>query len=151
MSLHTASVAWPLPDAPPTPFTPESYSRDHAVTYGTGQSVTASAAVEYRGNPALPNPEEQLVGALASCHMLTFLAVAARKGLEVASYTDQAVGTLARDAEGRTAVTEVVLRPEVRFTVPVAAELLSQLHAAAHRGCFIANSVRTAVRVEPVE
>lgn len=148
MSTHTAAIQWPDPAAPIAPFTPETYTRDHTVVWGTGQSGQVSAAPEYRGNPTLPNPEELLVGALCSCHMLTFLAVAARKRHVVLSYTDNAVGTLAKDDRSLLCVTEVVLHPVVTFETPVDAETLAQLHEAAHRGCFIANSVRTAVRVE---
>lgn len=146
-SLHTATVAWAPAAAASSPA--GDYTRDHVVTYGSGVSARVSAAPAYGGSADLPNPEELLVGAIASCHMLTFLAVAARRGIAVTGYVDAAVGTLARDADGRTAVTEVVLRPEVRFAAPVAADTLAQLHAAAHRGCFIAHSVRCTIRVEP--
>ena len=97
MSTHTSSLTWPAPGATPAAFTYATYSRDHVVTWGTGRTTEVSAAPEYKGNPTLPNPEELLVGALSSCHMLTFLAVAARKGLVVERYTDNAVGTLAKD------------------------------------------------------
>lgn len=147
MSAHTSSLTWPAPGATPAPFTYATYSRDHVVNWGTGQTADVSAAPEYKGNPALPNPEELLVGALSSCHMLTFLAVAARKGLVVERYTDDAVGTLAKDERGVLCITEVVLHPVVTFAAPVDAEALAALHEQAHKGCFIANSVRMPVRV----
>ena len=144
MSTHTASLAWSRGTAD---FTYERYPRDHMVTFGTGTSITASAAVEYRGSPNLVNPEEQLVAALASCHMLTFLAICARKRIVVESYVDAAEGVLEKDAEGRLAVTRVVLRPRVTFGGEAPADL-AELHHKAHEGCFIANSVRTVVTVE---
>lgn len=88
------------------------------------------------------------MAALSSCHMLTFLAIAARKGITVTSYTDDAAGTLAKDERGVLSVTEVVLKPVVTFATPVTPLVLGQLHLAAHHGCFIANSVRTKVTVE---
>jgi len=113
-------------------------------------SLAASAAVEYRGNPKLVNPEEALVGALSSCHMLTFLAFCAKKKLVVDSYHDEAVGQLEKGADGKLSVTRVTLKPRVTFgagTQVDAAELRS-IHDFAHANCFIANSVKTAVTVE---
>lgn len=143
MSTHTARIVWEGGDAP---FGSEEYSRDHQVRWGTGTSLQASSAPEYRGNPALPNPEELLVGALSSCHMLTFLAVCARKGLHVTRYVDDAAGELEKGEGGRTQVTRVVLRPRAEFLGATPdREALEKLHAQAHRGCFIASSVRCEV------
>ena len=147
MSVHAASLAWSrsTPD-----FAYETYDRTHVLRFGGGIEVAASSAPEYRGDATKVNPEEQLVGAIASCHMLTFLAVAARKRLVVDRYEDHAEGVLEKDAEGRLAITRVTLRPAVRFApgVDVDAEALARLHEAAHRNCFIANSVRCAVTWE---
>ena len=149
MSEHRARITWRREGAD---FSYESYGRDHDWQFGTGSSLRASGAAEYRGNPALPNPEEALVAALSSCHMLTFLALAARRGVAVDAYDDDAEGHLEKNAEGRLAVTRVTLRPRVRFAgAPPDAETVATLHAQAHKGCFIANSVKTEVRVEPSE
>jgi organic hydroperoxide reductase OsmC/OhrA len=145
MSLHRAAVVWERGEAP---FTYDAYSRNHRIRFGTGEELAASAAAEYKGDARLPNPEEELVAALSTCHMLTFLALCARKGLTVERYEDAAEGTLAKNAEGRLAVTTCVLRPLVRFAAPVDEATLAELHAQAHRGCFIAASVKTAVTVE---
>lgn len=112
--------------------------------------VHACAAHEYRGDRSKPNPEEQLVAALSACHMLTFLAISARKGLIVDRYEDEAEGVLEKNAEGRLAVTRVTLRPRIAFggEKAVDAATLAELHEASHRGCFIASSVRTVVTVE---
>lgn len=148
MSLHRTSLAWVrrTPD-----FAYDTYGRDHVISFAGGARLEASAAPEYRGEAAKANPEEQLVGALSSCHMLTFLAICARKKLVVDAYDDEAEGVLEKNAEGRLAVTRVVLRPVVRFApdVVVDATTLAELHASAHRGCFIASSVKTVVTVEP--
>jgi len=115
-----------------------------------GSRVTASAAPAYRGNPAHVNPEEGLVAALSSCHMLTFLAVAAKKHFVVDHYTDQAVGFLDKNDKGKLAITRVILRPRIAFggtTVPTPQEI-AELHEQAHHGCFIANSVTTVVTIE---
>jgi organic hydroperoxide reductase OsmC/OhrA len=147
MSEYRASITWQrtTPD-----FAYESYSRDHEWRFD-GVTVSASAAPDYRGNPTRVNPEAGLVAALSSCHMLTFLAIAARKGLTVDSYFDEASGHMAKNEQGRLAVTEVTLRPRVTFApgVEVSRETLDKMHHQAHLGCFIANSVRTAVTVEP--
>lgn len=146
MSLHTARVDW----ARTTPdFAYDTYSRAHTVTFGGGVSVVGSAAPEFRGDASRVNPEEALVGALSACHMLTFLAIAARKGILVDRYEDAAEGVLEKK-DGRLCVTRVVLRPKVTFAGdPPAPEALARLHEQAHNGCFIANSVKTEVTVEP--
>jgi organic hydroperoxide reductase OsmC/OhrA len=145
MSMHAATIRWTrsTPD-----FTYDTYDRSHDWTLGTGTTIRASAAHEFRGDPSLPNPEEALVAALSSCHMLTFLAIAARKRLVVESYEDEAVGWLEKNEEGRLAVTRVLLRPRVRFAEDVAPDVLAAMHHQSHELCFIANSVRTRVDVE---
>jgi organic hydroperoxide reductase OsmC/OhrA len=148
MSEHRCDVAW-VRETPG--FGYEEYDRTHTWTFGGGATLEASAAPEFRGRAELPDPEEALVGALASCHMLTFLAVAARKRLLVDAYEDEALGTMDKNADGKLAVTHVLLRPRVVFSgdkQPDAAELL-KMHDVAHRECFIANSVKTEVVVEP--
>lgn len=147
MSEHRASVRWASEGEP---FTYDEYGRAHTVRVGSGATLDASAAPEYRGHADRINPEEMLVSALASCHMLTFLAIAARKRLPVLRYEDDAVGTLAKNTEGRLALTEVVLRPRITFAegVAVTQQTLDAMHALAHANCFIASSCRTAVRVE---
>ncbi len=148
MSEHRAAINWQRKSAD---FKLPTFSRDHEVAFGSGQALGLSATTETHGNAKLVNPEELLVGALASCHMMTFLAIAARDGMTVDSYADDAVGVLEKNSEGRTAVTRVTLRPSVVFggeRQPTEAEL-SRLHEKAHRGCFIANSVKTEVHVEP--
>lgn len=147
MSEHTASIRWSRDGRP---FDYRHYGRDHQWLFDGGQRVPASAAPDYLGNPAAVDPEEALVAAISSCHMLTLLAIAAKKGLTVDRYEDDAVGTLEKNAEGRLAVTRVVLRPRIVFGdgAEPDAGALARLHAQAHAHCFIANSVRTEIRIE---
>lgn len=144
MSEHLASVRWIRTTAD---FQYDTYDRGHVVRYGSGIEVAASAAADFKGDAARVNPEEAFVGALSSCHMLTFLAIAARKRLVVESYEDDAVGVLEKNADGKLAVTKVVLRPRVRFATAVDPEALAKMHDSAHANCFIAQSVRTQVEI----
>ena len=147
VSEHRATVSWKRGDSA---FTYETYTRDHVWRFGGGVEVPASSAPAFRGNPERVDPEAALVAALSSCHMLTFLAIAARKRIVVETYEDEAFGVLEKNAEGKLAVTRVVLRPKVVFGegTAVSKEDLARLHHTAHEGCFIANSVTTAVTVE---
>lgn len=147
MSEHLASIRWNRNDQP---FDYEHYPRDHEVRFERGQRLTGSAAPAYFGSAEGVDPEEMLVAALSSCHMLTLLAIAAKKGWVVDTYEDDAVGTLGKNADGRAAVTHTVLRPRIVFAgdAPTAQEL-QKLHESAHRNCFIASSVKTEVTVEP--
>ena len=98
------------------------------------------------------DPEEMFVASLASCHMLWFLDIACRAGWVVEHYHDAASGVLAKGADGRLMMTVVTLRPAVRFAgdhQPDAAEF-ARLHHATHDACFIANSVKTDLRCEPI-
>src|SRR5262249_15598580 len=102
-------------------------------------------------DPAAVDPEEMFVAALANCHMLWFLSLAAAKRFRVDRYVDDAEGVMEKNSEGRMAVTRVTLRPLVEFSgesIPTPVEVAA-LHHHAHEECFIANSVKTEVRVEP--
>jgi organic hydroperoxide reductase OsmC/OhrA len=117
---------------------------------GANVAASSSHVVLSRCRTRVVDPEA-FVASLASCHMLWFLDIAARRGQRVESYADDAVGVLARNAEGRLAMTEVTLRPRVVFAEPAPArEAIDALHHAAHEACFLAASVRTRIRVEPV-
>jgi organic hydroperoxide reductase OsmC/OhrA len=148
MSEHKATIHWRRETAD---FAYETYNRDHDWRFDAGITVRASAAPGYLGNVSCVDPEEAFVASLSSCHMLTFLALAARKGYTLDEYQDEAVGVLAKDAAGRLAITHVTLRPNVTFsgeTTPTP-EQEARLHEQAHHACFIANSVKTEVVVRP--
>ncbi len=147
MSLHHATVHWRRRDLP------EGYSREHTLTFGSDLTVPGSASpsvvpLPLSSTDAL-DPEAAFVASISACHMLWFLAIAEGAGHPVAAYVDRAEGTLGR-LEGRTAISEVVLRPEVEFQGnPPDAAAMTELHATAHRRCFIANSVKCPIRIEP--
>jgi organic hydroperoxide reductase OsmC/OhrA len=153
MSEYTATVLWQRAGAV---FTDNRYARAHSWAFDGGLTVPAAASPHIVASSftteAAVDPEEAFVASLSSCHMLWFLSIAASQGLVVERYEDRAVGVLGRNADGRMAMVQVTLRPAVAFagTAPSAAEL-EALHARAHEECFIANSVRTKLRVESRE
>jgi organic hydroperoxide reductase OsmC/OhrA len=153
MSEYTAQIAWQR--GPLEKFTDNRYSRRHVLRFDGGAELAGSSApssvpLPYSDASAV-DPEELFVASLASCHMLWFLSLAARAGHTVQSYVDDAVGTMARNADKRMVMTVVTLRPRVVFggAQPPDADALQALHHHAHEECFIANSVRTEVRCEP--
>ena len=152
MSHYSARILWSRGDQA---FTDRRYSRAHRIRFDGGIDVAASSSPQVVPLPfsdaAAVDPEELFVASLSSCHMLWFLDLACRAGWCIDSYDDDALGTMARDDQGRLAMTEVVLRPAVAFAGerrPDDAEV-ARLHHAAHEACFIASSVRSEVRVEP--
>ncbi len=152
MAEHTAQIKWTRTGET---FTDGRYSRAHTWRFDGGATVPASSAPNVVrppfSDPAGVDPEEALVAALSSCHMLWFLAIAARKGFVVDDYTDDAVGVMGKGADGKMMMTTCTLRPAIRFggdTQPSPDEL-DAMHHEAHEKCFIANSVKTEVRIEP--
>lgn len=127
----------------------ESYSREYTVTIDGKSRLVGSADPTFRGDPSLHNPEELLVIALSTCHMLSYLALCARSGIQVTSYSDEAVGKMAQK-DGKIRFTEVVLHPKVVIEAGDALEKARTLHHDAHHVCFIANSVSFPVLHEPI-
>jgi organic hydroperoxide reductase OsmC/OhrA len=123
------------------------YGRDHELAAAGKPTLLGSADKTFRGDAARWNPEEMLVAALASCHMLAFLHVAVLNGVVVSAYSDEATGTMQTAADGSGRFTEVVLRPVVTVADGTSADV-DALHHEAHRLCFIANSVNFPVRTE---
>lgn len=145
MSEHRIDIEWSLGSAE---FTYDTYPRDHLWTFDGGIEVPATAAPDFKGTEGLVDPEEAFVASIAACHMLTFLAVAARKRFVVESYKDAAVGYLEKNDDGKQAMTRVELKPEIAFgTSAPDDEQLAKLHESAHRNCFIANSVTTKIDI----
>ena len=150
MSRHAAEVSWRSDGE----FASGRYSRRHEWRFDGGAVVSASSSPDVvpapLSDPAGVDPEEALVASAASCHMLWFLSLAQEAGLVVESYSDGAEGTMGRIAPGRLALTQVKLRPKVVFAGrQPSADELERLHHTAHDRCFIANSLKTEIVVEP--
>ena len=150
MGEYRASVEWEGQGD----FLAGRYSRAHLWRFDGGAEVPASASPQVVplpfSDPAGVDPEEALIASASSCHMLWFLHLARDAGLAVTRYRDEAVGRMGKDERGRTAFTRIVLRPRIDFqgTAPNA-ETLARLHHAAHDACFIANTLRCEIVVEP--
>jgi organic hydroperoxide reductase OsmC/OhrA len=151
MIEHHASISWISQGAD---FVAGTYSRGHTWRFDGGLVVRAAASPH--NVPALHtdlgavDPEEAFVASIASCHMLTFLYLAFRAGLDIAKYDDEAVGTMSVNEHGASWISSVDLRPQLAFaktSTPPAPELIASLHHEAHAQCFIANSIKTVVRV----
>ncbi len=126
----------------------EAYSREYTVAVEGKPTVTGSAAGPFRGDEALPNPEDMLLAALSACHLLSFLAICARRGIEVLAYEDECTSTMTFH-EGKMRFVEATLRPVVTVANPDQVERAQAAHAQANAECFIANSVRFPVHHEP--
>jgi organic hydroperoxide reductase OsmC/OhrA len=152
MSHYTAVISWERGGAD---FLGNKYSRRHLWSFDGGANVPGSSSPHVvpvpLSDPTAVDPEEAFVASLSSCHMLWFLSLAGKRGFSVDRYRDAAEGEMAKNAEGKLAMTVVTLKPEVAFdgTAPTRAEL-DALHHEAHERCFIANSVKTEVRCVPV-
>jgi organic hydroperoxide reductase OsmC/OhrA len=150
VSRHLAEIEWRSDGG----FAEGRYSRRHELRVDGGAVLAGSSSPDVvpapMSDPAAVDPEEMLVASVASCHMLWFLDLARRAGLDVAAYRDAAVGEMGRDPAGRIAIVRIILRPDVAFAgaVPDAAAL-ERLHHEAHERCFIANSLNSEIVVEP--
>ena len=152
MSTYSATILWQREGAV---FTDQRYRRAHVWQFDGGTEVPGSSSphtvpLPYSNAQAV-DPEEAFVAALSSCHMLWFLHIAAMRGFVVERYEDRADGVMAKNAEGRLAMTLVTLRPRTDFAGEKQPdrEIIEDLHHAAHAECFIANSVKSEVRCEP--
>ncbi|NMG74097.1 OsmC family protein [Aromatoleum diolicum] len=146
MSAHASTIEWTRAVNPGDATT---YSRNHVATLGAGQKIAMSASADFKGDPQCADPEQMVVSALASCHMLFFLAIAELKGFPVEHYTDHPVGHLEKTDKGL-AITRIVLAPRVTFGQGKQpdADTLAQIHASAHKRCFIANSLTAEVSLD---
>jgi len=148
---YRATIVWTR--NPSEDFSKGRYSRAHEIRFDGGITITGSASpsvvpLPFSREDAV-DPEEMFVAALSNCHMLTFLDLARRAGVMIDSYEDEALGVMERIAPQRMAITKVTLRPKIAFggNAPDQAKL-DELHHQAHELCFIANSVKTEVKVE---
>jgi organic hydroperoxide reductase OsmC/OhrA len=150
MAEHRATVRWEQAGGP---FAKRQYSRAHTWSFDGGVTVPAAASphavpVQFT-DPSGVDPEEAYVAAIASCHMLSFLPLAALAGFEVLRYEDEAVGRMAKNERGAWWVSEVDLSPRITWAEGKAPDSASEaeLHHRAHDDCYIASSVKTEIRV----
>ena len=152
MSDYRATIRWQRTEH--EKFSDNQYSRGHQWEFDGGVSVPASASPHVVPLPYSVeenvDPEEAFIAAISSCHMLTFLGIAAKRRYVIDSYVDEAIGIMEEDDKGRTSVTKVTLRPNIVFSgskQPDYAQL-EKMHHLAHQHCFIANSVKTEIVTE---
>lgn len=148
MAEHLATVEWRSDGQ----FRDGRHSRVHEIAFDGGATLKGSASPQVvpvpMSDPAAVDPEELLVASAATCHMLWFLDLAQRAGLDVSAYRDEAKGMMGK-LDGRIAITRIVLRPRVEFVGEAPdAEAIARLHHDAHERCFIANSLKSEVVVE---
>jgi len=149
MSEYTATILWER--NPKEIYTDRKYSRVHSWIFDGGTTVPASPSYHLvplpMSDPAGVDPEEAFVASLSSCHMLFFLELAAKMRFVIDQYKDEAVGVMGENAEGKTAMLKVTLRPKATFSgeKQPTGEQIEQLHHKSHELCFIANSVKTEV------
>jgi organic hydroperoxide reductase OsmC/OhrA len=151
MSEHTATVCW---ENRQENFIDNRYSREHTWVFDGGAEVPASSSPHVvpapYSNPSCVDPEEAFVASLSSCHMLFFLAIAAKNQLVVERYTDRAIGIMAQNETGKPAITTVTLYPQVTFlgeNLPTR-ETIAAMHEQAHHDCFLANSVKAQITIQ---
>jgi organic hydroperoxide reductase OsmC/OhrA len=143
MSEHILNIYWKRTTED---FELSKYNREHVWHLESGETIHVSSAPDYFGNASLLDPEQALVGALSSCHMLTFFSLASKKGYVVNTYNDDAKGILEKGPEGKLMITKVELTPVITFDGNTPDNpTLEKLHQKAHQHCFIANSVKTTV------
>ena len=153
MSTYTAQITWKS-DSPDT-FTKQRYTRGHVWEFDGGVTVPASSSphvVPRFSVEAAVDPEEALVASAASCHMLTFLYLAAKAGFNVAGYTERAVGEMASLEDGRQWLATITLDPQIVWIDgEPSREQLAELHHNAHKECYIANSIRSEIVIKGIQ
>jgi organic hydroperoxide reductase OsmC/OhrA len=147
MGKHRVFVHW---ERNAQDFNYETYDRTYAIKFSGGVNIQASNPKEYFGKPELPNPEELLVSALSGCYMQTFLAVACKYGFIIDNYVDEAVGITDKNERAKICVTEITLRPEIKFSGPKFPDDkdINKMRDKAHENCFISNSINSLVHIE---
>jgi len=147
MSEYVAELSWSLGDAE---LVHGSYNNNHRVSFSGGLAATMTSAPDYGGDPRFVSPEEAMAAALSSCHMMTFLALAAKAKWKLKRYKDRAVAVLGNTEDGRTKVAAITLHPVTEFEPEheISRDKLKEMHERAHRYCFVANSLSCEMRVE---
>lgn len=146
MSIHEAEINW---HRQPHSTDAKTYSRNHVVTLSGNQNVNVSASVDFKGDSNCADPEQMLVSAVSSCHMLFFLAIAEFQGFCVESYQDNPQGFLEKSSKGGMEVTRVILTPKIIFSGDKRPDqaAIAKIHDSAHKNCFIRNSITASVEI----
>lgn len=146
MSEHYADIKW---EKSPHADDGSTYSRNHVARFDGQQLLNVSAAIEYKGDAVCADPEQLLVTAVASCHMLFFLAIAEHQGFLPESYVDTPVGYLGKNDSGVLEITHIELYPEITFSDDGKPDeaTIARMHAGAHSRCFIGNSIKAKVTI----
>ena len=146
MSELSINLKWDLLDQD---FSPGSYSVDHIITVNNDLSLPGSSAPDYGGNENNLNPEQGLAAVMSSCHMMTFLALAAKIKWPVINYSDKAIAFLGKNSKGKMSVTKIELNPKITFkdNFEVSHDEMKKMQDRSHRYCFIANTLSKEVTI----
>ena len=146
MSELSINLKWDLLDQD---FSPGSYSVDHIITVNNDLSLPGSSAPDYGGNENNLNPEQGLAAVMSSCHMMTFLALAAKIKWPVINYSDKAIAFLGKNSKGKMSVTKIELNPKITFkdNFEVSHDEMKKMQDRSHRYCFIANTLSEEVKI----
>ena len=147
MSKLSINLKWDLSGKD---FTPSFYSADHIIIINNNLSLPASSAPDYGGNQNNLNPEQGLAAAMSSCHMMTFLALAAKMKWPILNYSDRAIAFLGKNSKGKMSVTKIELNPKIIFkdNFEVSHDEMSKMQDRSHRYCFIANTISEEVEIK---
>ena len=147
MSKISIDLSWSLQKGE---IMPGKYSNQHEINFTPNIKIKADSAPDWAGNELNVNPEQTLAASLSSCHMMTFLALAAKMNWPVYSYKDNAIATLGKNSKGKMSVSSIELNPEVKFAnnFSVDAQKMKEVQDRAHRYCFIANSLADEVKIK---
>ncbi len=147
MSVISINLIWKLEGGD---LTPGNYSNKHKIKFNNDISITGDSAPDWNGDPMNSNPEQTLAASLSSCHMMTFLALAAKMSWPVLTYKDNAIATLGKNSNGKMSVTSIELNPKVEFSknFKIDQEKLKEVQNRAHKYCFIANSLSSEVLIK---
>ena len=147
MSKISIDLIWKLENGE---LVPGKYSNQHEITFTSNTKIVADSAPDWRGNELNTNPEQTLAASLSSCHMMTFLALAAKMKWPVKTYKDTAIATLGKNLKGLMSVTEIELNPKVEFSNDFSVDVskMKEVQDRAHRYCFISNSLSKEVKVK---
>ena len=147
MSKISIDLRWKLEGGD---MSPGKYSNKHEITFTPNTKIVADSAPDWRGNVLNTNPEQTLAASLSSCHMMTFLALAAKMKWPVKTYKDTAIATLGKNIKGLMSVTKIELNPKVEFSNGFSVDVskMREVQDRAHRYCFISNSLSNEVKVK---